>query len=97
MTLKRLFYEISGIVSWLTLLAFILVIAVLIKDGVFTNTRLVENKDLFDSVWKITGTLVLIIGGILSYIRFFGGHALRPKLILKLQSGVIPIDKKYLH
>ena len=97
MTLKRLLYEVSGFISWLILLAFILVMAVLIKDGVIANTRLVENKDVFDATWKITATLVLIIGGILSYVRFFGGQALRPKLILKLQSGVIPIDKKFLH
>jgi hypothetical protein len=77
--------------------AFVLVIAVLIKDGVLTKNRIVDNKELFDAISKIATILVLFIGGILSYVRFFKGRTLGPKLILKLQSGVVSVDKGLLH
>jgi hypothetical protein len=41
--------------------------------------------------------VVVIAAGILAYIKFFGVHTLRPKLILNMQSGLIPVDKKLLH
>jgi hypothetical protein len=97
MNLKRIIYEISGSLSWLILLTIVLVIAVLIKDSVITNSKLVENKELIDVLSKIVTMVVLLTAGILSYIKFFGVHTLRPKLILKLQSGLIPVEKKLLH
>jgi hypothetical protein len=97
MNLKRILYHLSGITSWLILLAIALIICVLVKEGVITRSRLVDNKDLFDVISKSVTTVVLIVAGILSYIKFFGVHTLRPKLILNLQSGLIPVDKKLLH
>lgn len=97
MHLKRIIYEISGSISWLILLALALVICVLIKDGVISNSRLIANKDVIDVLSKIVTMLVLLVAGILSYIKFFGVNTLRPKLILKLQSGLVTVDKKLMH
>lgn len=95
--MKQPWKESSGIVPWLILFACILAIAVLLKDKVITKSFVIGNKDVFDAISKITTTLFLIIGAILSYLRFFKGRTFRPKLIIKPISGVISFEKDMLH
>jgi hypothetical protein len=81
----------------LLMIALVFVIAVLFKDRIITTSLLSNNKDFLDALSKLATLFALLIGGVLSYLRFFKGRTFRPKLILKPQSGIIRVDDTLLH
>ena len=87
--MKPIWYESKGLIPWLLLIIIVLIIAIIIKEGLVTTEILETNKDTFDVVSTIITILAIIIGGILSYIKFFKGRILKPKLNIIPTSGVI--------
>ena len=95
--MKPPWYESKGIIPWLLLILLVLLIAVLLKEGLISASILNSQKDTFDVVSKIITSIVMIVGGILSYIKFFKGRILRPKLNIIPRTGVIFLEKENLH
>lgn len=89
--------EDTGILPWLFLLALVLGIALLVKDGYLTQATFKDNKDSFAAVASLTTACVLLLGGFLSYVRFFKGRTLKSKLNLELKAGSAPASGGYLH
>lgn len=95
--MKRPWRESEGVIPWLILIIFFLVIALLIKYNVFPQNISDNTKNLVDAATKIITTIVLMIGGLFSYIKFFKGRLLSPKININFNSGVIKINDKNLH
>jgi hypothetical protein len=95
--MKPPWYESRGLIPWMILLAIFLAGAVSIKEGWFAFIDFTANKDEIDGITKIFGLALLVIGGILSYLRFFRGRTLRPKLNISPKIGVIPLKGENLH
>jgi hypothetical protein len=55
------------------------------------------NKDFIDTLSKIITAGILIIGGVFSYLKFFKGRTLSPKLVISPKSGIVRDRKGYLH
>ena len=83
----------SPLVVVLSVVVAILLVAVSFRLGFISRLRLVENKDLIDASTKILGTLVLTLGVVASYFRFFKGRTLSPRLNIKTTVDVFPFDE----
>jgi hypothetical protein len=70
----------------------VLLVAVAFRLGLISAPRLVENKDLVDVSTKILGALILTLGAVASYFRFFKGRTLSPRLKIDAAVEVFPID-----
>ena len=82
----------SPLVVGLSLVAIVLLVVVAFKLGFISAPRLVENKELVDVSTKILGTLILTLGAVASYFRFFKGRTLSPRLKIDATIEVLPID-----
>jgi hypothetical protein len=82
---------------WLVLLLILLSIAFLSKEGIWSFELLKVNREAIEAAAKIIETIVLIIGGILAYIRFFKGRTLKAKLIINTSSAVYRVENALQH
>lgn len=66
------------------LLAIIIVLLLLLlnKQHLVSISSLVKNKDFFDVISKVVGSSAIIVGGILSYYKFFKGRTFSESLKL---------------
>ncbi|SFF12880.1 hypothetical protein [Nitrosomonas sp. Nm166] len=94
---KAPWHESQGWIPWLILLTIFLLMAVGIKEGWFAYIDFKSHKDEIDGITKILSSLVLLVGGILAYLRFFKGRTLRPKLNILPSSGFITLENDNLH
>lgn len=82
----------SPLVVALTVVFVILLVAVAFRLGFISSVRLVQNKELVDVSSKILGTIILTLGAVASYFRFFKGRTLSPRLTIQATVDVLPID-----
>lgn len=68
----------------LGLIAIALCIAVLAKHDIVSLGSLARNKDALDAVASLVTTTAVVIGGSLTYLRFFHRRVFHPKLNLSL-------------
>ena len=94
--MKRPWRESVGLLPWLILIAIVLGVALLAKQWGSPRTP-GDAGNFVDTFSKIITTVFLVIGGIFSYLKFFKGRTLSPKLIITPQSGVIHDQSGYLH
>lgn len=95
--MKRPWQEDKGWLPWLFLLVLVLSIGVLFKSRYLTKELLKADKDFYAALSSIATVCFLVVGGALSYIRFFKGRTLRSKMNLELKTGVIPLKEQFLH
>jgi hypothetical protein len=81
--------ESTGIIPWLILIAALLAIILTFKNRLFTKAYLIDNKEILNFISEAITSFVIFVGGILSYIRFFKGRILKPKLLIKANSGTL--------
>ena len=67
------------------------------KADLVSLSDLEDNKDLIEVLSTAVGLLALLIGGTLSYIRFFRGRILNSKVDLDIQAGCFPSIYKNLY
>ncbi len=77
--------------------AMLLILYAPIKLGVLSLSNLEAKKDLVDALSTIFGCAILLLGAVLSYIRFFKGRMLKPKINLQLQTGLLSQGENNLH
>jgi len=82
----------SPLIVALSMTVAVLLIAVAFRVGLISAGLLVANKDFIDVSTKLLGALVLTLGAIASYFRFFKGRTLSPRLKIEALVDVIPID-----
>ena len=82
----------SPLIVALSMTVAVLLIAVSFRVGLISTGLLVANKDFIDVSTKLLGALVLTLGAIASYFRFFKGRTLSPRLKIEALVDVIPID-----
>ena len=87
--MKALWRESRGLIPWLGLVAFVLAVALLFEVGLLSPARLSRNKDFIDAGATIVTTALLIIGAVFSYLKFFKGRTLSPKLAISARSGAL--------
>jgi fumarate reductase subunit D len=66
----------------------LLVVANLVKDGYITATALKDQKDAISSVSTIISTVLLIIGAVVSYFRFFRGRTMAVRANVSIDVSV---------
>jgi hypothetical protein len=72
-----------------------LLTANLIKYGHLSRHAIIENKDLIDIVIKAVGSILLVIGAVASYYRFFRGRTFAPRANLKLDISVFDTGREF--
>lgn len=79
-----------------TLISIIIFLLFLInlKYSFITIETIEKRKDLIDGISKMISSLILIIGAILTYIKFFKGSTLTEKLAIVIQGRIIKFDKE---
>src|SRR5205085_1272201 len=82
---------------WLFLFVLVLGVGVLVKGHYLTKEVISHDKDFYAALSSIAALCFLMVGGVLSYIRFFKGRTLRPKMILELKTGTIQLSEHFLH
>ena len=82
----------STLVVTLSVITVFLLVAVAFRLHVISADALVDNKELIDVSTKLLGALVLTLGAVASYFRFFKGRTLSPRLNIEATVDVIPID-----
>lgn len=95
--MKRPWRESAGFIPWLNLLVLVLIVAIFVKYGVIPATVSEGTKNLVDVLSKIATALFLLVGGIFSYLKFFKGRTLSPKLVINVNSGMIKKGDGNLH
>jgi hypothetical protein len=95
--MKAPWHESQGLIPWMVLLIVFLIVLVGIKEGWIAHLNFAARKNEIDGVTKILGSVILFLGGILSYFRFFKGRTFRPKLNISPKSGMIPLNEENLH
>lgn len=79
------------------IIAIVLLLAVLFKEDIISISMVERKKDLIDSVSKLVTIVAIIVGGILSYLKFFKGRVLKPKLNIVPSVGFIELENENLH
>lgn len=74
-------------ISIIIILIIVLFVLVLIRRGIIPLSSSEEDVRFFGVVSNIATILVVAIGGFLSYIKFFKGRILHPKVIISITSG----------
>jgi hypothetical protein len=95
--MKRPWQEDTGALPWLFLLVLILGFGVLFKNHYLTKEAIKSDKDFYAALSSVATLFFLMIGGALSYIRFFKGRTLRSKINLELKTGIISLNDNFLH
>ena len=78
----------SEIIAVLTLAALGLGIANLVKDGLITEAVLKEKKDAIEAAASIVTTVLILLGAIFSYFRFFRGRTLAVRAEISIEVSV---------
>ncbi len=87
----------NQVIPWLVLIVILEIVFVLVKCGVISNANLTKTKPFIDTAAALVTASVVVAAGILSYLRFFKGRVLSPKLDLQLNESSIPTDSGFLH
>ena len=95
--MNRPWRESAGLIPWLILLLASLLIALLVKYDVITTNIDEGTKNFVDVLSKITTAIFLLVGGIFSYLKFFKGRTLSPKLVITINSGMVEQGDANLH
>jgi len=95
--MKTTWLESHNIISWMYLIIIILLLAVLFKEGVISITSLVNKKELINSVSELVTIAAILIGGILSYLKYFKRRLFKPKLNIVPSVGLIELENDNLH
>ncbi|MEZ5398371.1 MAG: hypothetical protein R2729_01805 [Bryobacteraceae bacterium] len=95
--MKPPWYESAGLKEWLLLVIVVLLVAVGIKDGRISKASLSNDKDFFDAISKFVSVVAIIIGGSLSYFRFFRGRTFREKMVIIPSAGRVAVSNGNLH
>lgn len=95
--MKRPWDEDKGFLPWLFLAVLVLGIGVLFKNQYLTKEAVKSDKDFYAALSSIATLGFLVVGGALSYIRFFKGRTLRSKINLELKTGIISLKDHFLH
>lgn len=80
----------SFAIPLLIVVASLLGLAVLVKEGVITPARLRAHKEDADVAATVVSTVLLVCGAGVAYVRFFKGRLLHPKLDLAITAAAIP-------
>lgn len=81
----------AGMFPWLLLTAAVLGLAVLFKTGLIPRRLDNDTATLINAVSNLTQVVVLSVGGVLSYFKFFKGRTLSPRLVITPQAGRVAI------
>jgi len=95
--MKSPWSESRFVVPVMAFIAVLLLLCAPFKAGLISFADIVNKKDFIDAFSKIITSLVLIIGGVLSYIKFFKGRVLKPKIDIHLKTGAFATKEKILH
>lgn len=82
----------SSLVVALSVVLAVLLVALAFRLDFISAHWLVANKNLVDVSTKILGALILTLGAVASYFRFFKGRTLSPRLKIEADVDVFPID-----
>jgi hypothetical protein len=86
-----------GILPWLALIFLALAVILLFKSNYLSKDAFKNDKDFYAALSSLVTILVLTLGAGLSYIRFFKGRTLQPKINLELKAGVVQVKDENLH
>jgi len=89
--------ESRGVIPWLFVIAGGLSVTILFKEDILSVKLLGTYGDVLDSIAKIVTIAAVVIGGALSYIRFFRGRILNPKLNIVATTGCLELDDCNMH
>ena len=81
------------IIFLLAILATLLVFLVNWKYQIITSASIVTNKDIIDVISKFVSSLAIVIGGILSYYKFFKGRIFSERLKLYINARVTNVTE----
>jgi len=85
-------------IATLSSVAIVLALANLIKEGYITWDILRDRKDALNAAASAINILVVLVGAVLSYFRFFRGRTFSTRADLDLSVEVIPLpDNRRLH
>jgi hypothetical protein len=66
----------------------------LFRAEILSARLLADNKPVVDVASMLLGAAVLLLGAVASYIRFFRGRTLSPRVNLRATASVFPIDER---
>ena len=76
----------------LSAVALALLIALLVREDILTASKLAENKDALGALSSSVSMILLTIGGIFSYYRFFRGRTFFARADINIKVTVIDAD-----
>ena len=71
----------------------LLISILLIKNNTITVEKIASHKDFIDAVNKIIGSILLIIGAVFSYFKFFKGRTFSERLIIDVHVKVFDYNQ----
>lgn len=80
------------IISFLVVIAILLLILNNSKYGIITLDKISSNAPVIDALSKIISTLLLLLGGIFSYLKFFKGVIFAERLDIQIKNNVFKYD-----
>lgn len=72
-----------------------LVLAILLKHGMLTRSRLEDSKDALSALNYAVGVLAVVIGSVLSYYRFFRGRTFVARAEPTISVEVLPTTEDF--
>jgi hypothetical protein len=81
----------------MVLIALGLGLGVALKEGIISINLLDRNRERIDTLSKLVTIMAVILGGFLSYVKFFKGRVFRPKLVIRPLSGAVAAKTEILH
>jgi hypothetical protein len=85
----------EAIMPLLVLAAVTLILANLLRHGLLTPSILAANKDALAALNSAVGVIVIVVGGIFSYYRFFRGRTFFSRAELKVSVVVIETTEDF--
>jgi len=85
------------IIPALVTIAAALVIGNLVRHGILTASRLGKNKDALAALQSATQIIILVLGGVFSYYRFFRGRIFISRADLTLTTGLVETPDATVH
>lgn len=87
----------ATVVPGLVLAGLVLTLAILLKHGILSRSTLEENKDSLSALNSAAGIIVIVLGGVFSYYRFFRGRTFVERAQPTLSVRVVPADGENIH
>lgn len=94
MTMWRPWRTSAGLFPWLLLTVVVLGVAVLFKVGVIPRRLDNDTVGLIGAAANVTTVVVLSVGGVLSYFKFFKGRTLSPRLVITPHAGRVAFNRE---